>query len=121
MCSEPSFEVLSEDYPRLVEEIARRAEDDDRRTLDGLDDLGRWLGITIDTVAALLNPTVVIVDGYLRRLEPFVAPAMRRYLDAVGTLPSLSDLTVVYPTGDGSDATIPGMVVAGRDAVTARP
>ncbi|GAB93087.1 ROK family transcriptional regulator [Gordonia rhizosphera] len=119
--SEPSFDELSERYPAMIDLITKKADAGDATVDAALAEAGRWLGITIDTVASVVNPQVVFVDGYLCRLTEHVEPSLRGYLDSVGSLPSLASLSVVYRPDDADDLSTTGMIIAGRNAILARP
>lgn len=59
-----------------MDEIVRRAEGGDRETLSALSDVGRWLGVGIGNLVNVLNPEMVVVGGFYRKLHPFIASAL---------------------------------------------
>ena len=53
------------DLEKKVEEINRRAEAGDARTLAALHEVGRWVGIGAAALTNALNPGVIVLSGYL--------------------------------------------------------
>lgn len=58
-----------------IEEILRRAQDGDHRTLSALREVGHWLGIGIGNLINIFNPDQVVVGGFFYELYPFIAEA----------------------------------------------
>ncbi|MET3143930.1 UNVERIFIED_ORG: putative NBD/HSP70 family sugar kinase [Arthrobacter sp. UYEF2] len=112
--------TLAAERGRMLEELLDRADQGDPRVLAELDDAGQWLGITVDTVAAVLNPQDFIVDGYIARLGRYVERPARRQLDSIGALPSISALRFRFE--DGSEQPLHrGMLLAAAQAIAAEP
>lgn len=86
----------------LVGDLLRACREGQSSALLQMEQAGFWLAVTIDTVAAVVNPQQFIVDGYLAAFGPYVQPAMNRHLMALGTLPSLVALEVRFTEGDVS-------------------
>lgn len=61
-----------------IDEVVRRARNDDPEVLGLLENLGRHLGRGMAAVANLLNPEVVILGGYYVPLAPGSSAAPRR-------------------------------------------
>jgi predicted NBD/HSP70 family sugar kinase len=59
-----------------LEEILRRAQQGDIRTLSGLDEVGRWLGTGIGNLINIFNPDLVVVGGFFHALYPFMSGAV---------------------------------------------
>ena len=59
-----------------LEEILRRAQGGDVRTLTGLQEVGRWLGTGIGSLINIFNPDLVVVGGFFSTLYPFMSGAV---------------------------------------------
>lgn len=59
-----------------LEEVLRRAQQGDTRTLSGLEEVGRWLGAGIGNLINIFNPDLVIVGGFYHELYPFMSGAV---------------------------------------------
>ena len=70
--------VGMEDWSRgsPLEEILRRAQQGDIRTLSGLQQVGRWLGTGIGNLINIFNPDLVVVGGFFDTLYPFMSGAV---------------------------------------------
>lgn len=75
---------------RKIEPIVERARAGDPRTLDVLDELGRWIGVGAANLANLFDPQVIILGGYFVDLGDWILPAARDALES-GTLARPSD------------------------------
>jgi predicted NBD/HSP70 family sugar kinase len=60
-----------------VDELVRRAEAEDPRTLAALADGCNWLGIGAAAVCAILDPRLVVLGGYYTRLAPWMLTSVR--------------------------------------------
>jgi predicted NBD/HSP70 family sugar kinase len=58
--------------PAVVDRIVAAAEAGDRRTLDGLQSIGRWLGIGLVSLANTLDPDRIALGGMFARFHPYV-------------------------------------------------
>ncbi|MFD1212756.1 ROK family protein [Arthrobacter sp. GCM10027362] len=115
-----SLAALAAKRGRMLDELLARADEGDSLVLSQLGEAGRWLGITVDTVAAVINPQDFIVDGYVARLRRYVELPARRQLDSIGALPSISALRLRFE--DGSEQPLHrGMLLAAAQAVVAEP
>jgi predicted NBD/HSP70 family sugar kinase len=57
---------------RMVEEVVTRAQERDQRTLQALEETGRWLGIGIGNLINTLNPDQVVIGGVYQQLYPWM-------------------------------------------------
>lgn len=117
---EPAFDALVTDAEAMRAEIRARVNAGDGRAVAALTEAGRWLGITIDAVAAVVNPGNVIVDGHLGDLTRCLEPSTTEYLAAHRDLPALSELSVEF-VAPAADTVVHGMLTAARGAVVASP
>ncbi|NVM99878.1 ROK family protein [Arthrobacter sp. SDTb3-6] len=115
-----SFHLLADSHKTMLNDILAGVAGGNPRHLQTLADAGRWLGIAIDTIAAVVNPDEIVVDGYLARLRPYLEPGTRSQLETLGPLPSLSKLRITYGVG-AEDGSLQGAVLAARDTVIRRP
>src|SRR5258707_405466 len=60
-----------------VDELVRRAEAEDPRTIAALADAGNWLGIGAAAVCAILDPRLVVLGGHYTRLAPWMLTSVR--------------------------------------------
>ena len=63
------------DLSAAVEELVRRARNQERQALHALREAGCHLGYAIGVLANLLNPDVVLLGGYYEPLAPWLLPA----------------------------------------------
>jgi predicted NBD/HSP70 family sugar kinase len=70
------------DPQQQAQALLRRAETGDPRTLEGFDEIGRWLGIGISILVNMLNPGAVVLGGYFATVAPYVVPTAMRELRA---------------------------------------
>ncbi|WP_129545536.1 ROK family protein [Arthrobacter dokdonensis] len=115
-----SFSRLGSAHQSMLNELLSGAKEQDQRYLLPLKEAGRWLGIAIDTIAAVVNPDEFVVDGYLACLQEYLEPGARVQLDALSALPSLSGLRIKFGSGD-EDGSLRGAVLAARDALIRHP
>lgn len=115
-----SFSRLGSAHQSMLDELLLGAKERDPRYLEPLKEAGRWLGIAIDTIAAVVNPEEFVVDGYLACLREYLEPGARVQLNALSALPSLSGLRINFSSGD-EDGSLRGAVLAARDALIRHP
>ena len=60
------------DLELKVEEINRRAEAGDERTLAALHEVGRWVGIGAAALTNALNPGMIVLSGYLGEIGEWI-------------------------------------------------
>ena len=63
-----------------LDELVRRAQRGDPRTLQALDELGRWLGTGASLLVNVLNPSVVVLGGFYAPLGPWLLDSVRTQL-----------------------------------------
>ncbi|MBO1268194.1 ROK family transcriptional regulator [Arthrobacter cavernae] len=111
---------LSSRHEAMTAELRELLDGGDKRTAETFADAGRWLGITIDTVAGVVNPELFIVNGFLAEFRRGLETEMRGYLDGIGGLPSITRLDVDFGPG-APHQMLRGMVLAGRSRVIGQP
>jgi predicted NBD/HSP70 family sugar kinase len=72
--------VEDEGGPEVVDRILAAAEAGDPRTLDGLDSIGRWLGIGLVGLANTLDPDRIALGGMFGRFHPYVSASIANEL-----------------------------------------
>ncbi len=87
------------DLESRVEEINRRADAGDERTLAALREVGRWVGIGAAALANALNPGMIVLSGYLGEIGEWILADVEAEVafgvlapDAGGTRIALSEL-----------------------------
>jgi predicted NBD/HSP70 family sugar kinase len=63
-----------------VAEILERARAGDARTLNTLEEIGRWLGIGASILVNIVNPRVIVLGGYFVPLWPYLVDPAEREL-----------------------------------------
>jgi predicted NBD/HSP70 family sugar kinase len=111
---------LAQRHEKMVGELLARARAGEQVVLRELDRAGYWLGITVDTIAAVVNPRTLIIDGYLAALQEFLRPEMGKQLASIGALPSIADLGIIF-AGDPFAPVNNGMHIAAGLAVAQHP
>lgn len=111
---------LAQRHEEMVADLLARARDGDQLVLRELERAGYWLGITVDTIAAVVNPRMLVVDGYLAALQDYLRPEMSRQLASIGALPSITDLGIIF-TEDAFAPVNRGMQIAAGLAVALHP
>lgn len=111
---------LAQRHEDMVGQLLARARAGEPLVLREFDRAGYWLGITVDTIAAVVNPRMLVVDGYLAALQEFLRPEMGKQLASIGALPSITDLGITF----ADDPFVPvniGMQIAAGLAVAHHP
>ena len=70
----------SRDLESRLAELKRRADSGDRRTLDGLERIGRALGLGASILVNLVNPAVIVLGGYFAVLGTHMIETARAEL-----------------------------------------
>src|SRR5699024_10064479 len=99
--SDHAVERLDQLGNQLAAEILEELDNKTQRAVEVVTAAGQWLGVAIDSIAAVSNPGVVLVDGYLASLGPVLRNACTQHLEALGNLPSIAALSLEFC--DGSD------------------
>jgi predicted NBD/HSP70 family sugar kinase len=63
-----------------VAEVLERARAGDARTLNTLEEIGRWLGIGASILVNIVNPKVIVLGGYFVPLWLYLVDAAEREL-----------------------------------------
>jgi predicted NBD/HSP70 family sugar kinase len=92
----------------------------DGDVLAALAECGAWLGRGIASLVNVLNPSRVLLGGYLAEVHPHVLPALRRALDHHAQRPNRSVVTVA-PAALGRDAVLRGAVELALGPLLADP
>ena len=87
--------------------LATRAQERDARALRTLEEAGHWLGMAVASAANLLNPSGVIVGGYLARLGDWLVPGLEAEL-AARVLAAEWDAPRVVTSALGAEAAVRG-------------
>lgn len=111
---------LAQRHEAMVGELLARARKGEPLVLRELDHAGYWLGITVDTIAAVVNPRMLVVDGYLSALHEYLRPEMDKQLASIGALPSISDLGITFANDPFAPVNL-GMQIAAGLAVAHKP
>lgn len=107
-------------HEHLVGQLLSRAESGDPLVLRELCEAGRWLGITVDTIATIVNPGTLLIDGYLSALAKHLEPTMTSQLESVGPVPSISGLGISFADAPFTPVNR-GMHIAAALAVAMEP
>ena len=102
-----------------LEDVVAAADRGEQPALDGLQHIGRMLGIGVTNLVNLFNPSVVIFGGRLQHLLPYVEPEVRRALSH-GLRPSCEDVRLTEPAL-GDDSTLLGAAEHAFSAVLDDP
>ena len=111
---------LAQRHEEMIGNLLDRARSGERRVLQELDQAGYWLGITVDTIASVINPRMLVVDGYLAALQEYLRPEMSKQLASIGALPSITDLGITF-VADPFAPVNRGMQIAAGLAVARNP
>lgn len=111
---------MSGSYEDMTAELRGMLDGGDDAAVEAVADAGRWLGITIDAVSGVVNPELFIVDGFLAEFRGGLETEMRRYLDGIAGLPSLTRLAVEFAP-EAPSRMLRGMLLAGRSRVIGQP
>jgi predicted NBD/HSP70 family sugar kinase len=103
-----------------VEALLADAATGDRRALDALEDVGRWLGIGLAGLVNVLNPRVIVLGGLFAQAHPFLDGALDRELDRMA-LRGPRGMVRVTPAGLGIDAPLVGAAELALEPFLADP
>jgi predicted NBD/HSP70 family sugar kinase len=104
----------------VLDTVVARADAGDRKTLDAIAEIGRWLGLGIGNLINVFNPQLVVLGGFYHPLFPFLEKAVfdgarRGALDAPG------DIAEIAVAGLGPDAPLMGAAELAISDVIADP
>ena len=95
-----------------VEELNRRANAGDERTLAALRQIGRWVGIGAAALTNALNPGVIVLSGYLSEIGGWIKDDVEAELAAGVLAPDAGGTRIVLSTIGFSAAVRGGAAVA---------
>lgn len=103
-----------------VEALLADAAAGDRRAIEALDEVGRWLGIGLAGFTNVLNPRVIVLGGFFAQAYPFIDRALDRELDGMA-LRGPRGMVRVTPAGLGMDAPLVGAAELALEPFLADP
>lgn len=65
------------DVVQRLEELARRAEAGDARTLQAIEEVRRWLAVGASVLVNVLNPDVLVLGGYFAQMQPWLTRTLQ--------------------------------------------
>ena len=92
----------------------------DATALAALDEVGRWVGIGLAGLVNTLNPSRVVLGGYLASIHPFIAATVEESLDRLA-LAAPRALVDVVPSALGDDAPVLGAAELAFEPLLADP
>jgi predicted NBD/HSP70 family sugar kinase len=116
-----------------VAEVLERARAGNPRTLNTLEEIGRWLGIGASILVNIVNPKAIVLGGYFVPLWPYLVDAAERELarhaiapvgGAAGYLNGAGEPAQrvrMVPSALGFTAAVRGGAAVAIDAVFADP
>lgn len=107
----------AQDVERRVDEVVRRLQAQDARSLHAIAQVGRWLGVGAGILVNVLNPEVIVLGGYFGMLAPWlsvvVEPELRAQVfapDVGGSRLEFSDLAFTGPLLGGAEFVLDGVL-----------
>lgn len=67
----------------VVSCLKEAAANGDPRVLESLREAGHFLGSAVDSTMSILNPDMILLDGYLSTLQEYLLPELTRRVEAV--------------------------------------
>ena len=104
----------------LLDTVVARAHAGDRKTLEALEEIGRWLGLGIGNLINVFNPQLVVLGGFYHPLFPFLEKAVEKGA-RLGALDAPGDIAEITSSGLGSDAPLMGAAELALSEVIADP
>jgi predicted NBD/HSP70 family sugar kinase len=92
----------------------------DPAVLAALAEVGAWLGRGVASLVNVLNPSRVVLGGFLAEVHPWIVEALRRELDHHAQWPNRSVVTIVT-AALGEDSTLQGAAELAIAPVLADP
>jgi predicted NBD/HSP70 family sugar kinase len=105
---------------RKIEPLVKLARAGDRRTLDVLAELGRWIGLGAANLANLFDPQVIILGGYFAHLVDWILPSAQEALEA-GTLAGAGEAPRLATSTLGFTAAAQGGAIHAIERVMSDP
>ena len=104
----------------VVRTVCYRADSGDQRTLAGLAEIGRWLGLGIGSLMNAFNPELIVLGGNYHALFPYVRQSVIEGAAQVG-LEAPAEMVEVIRSGLGADAPLIGAAELALSAVVSDP
>lgn len=104
----------------LLDTVVARANAGDRKTLEAIEEIGRWLGLGIGNLINVFNPEMVVLGGFYHPLFPFLEKAVEKGA-RLSALEAPGDITEITSSGLGSDAPLMGSAELALSEVVADP
>jgi predicted NBD/HSP70 family sugar kinase len=104
----------------VVRTVRDRAETGDQRTLSGIAEIGRWLGLGIGSLINTFNPELIVLGGIYHALFPYVRPSVLEGA-AMVRLDAPAEMVEVIRSGLGRDAPLIGAAELALSAVVTDP
>jgi len=104
----------------VLDTALARAEAGDRRTLDAIAEIGRWLGLGIGNLVNVFNPELVVLGGFYHALFPYLEPAVAEAA-RVSAVAAPGSVVRIVSSGLGPDAPLIGAAELALSEVIADP
>jgi predicted NBD/HSP70 family sugar kinase len=106
-----------------VAEVLQRAQAGDPRTLNALEETGRWLGIGASILVNIVNPKAIVFGGYFAPLWTYLLDPAERELSRHAITPAgeAARRVRMVPSNLGFTAAVRGGAAVAIDAVFADP
>ena len=104
----------------VVRTVRDRADAGDQRTLAGIAEIGRWLGLGIGSLINTFNPELIVLGGIYHALFPYVRSSVLEGA-AMVRLDAPAEMVEVTRSGLGPDAPLIGAAELALSAVVTDP
>ncbi len=104
----------------VVRTVCDRAEAGDQRTLTGIAEIGRWLGLGIGNLINAFNPELIVLGGVYHALYPYMRRSVLEGAARV-RLDAPAEMVEVTRSGLGPDAPLIGAAELALSAVVTDP
>jgi predicted NBD/HSP70 family sugar kinase len=103
-----------------VARLLAAAAEGEREALAGLAHVGDWLGVGLAGLINTLNPSLIVLGGYLQRVHPYVATQLEQVLER-RALPASRELVSIVPGSLGIDGPLIGAAEHALESLLADP
>lgn len=103
-----------------IAEVLHAAETGERAALHALDELGRWIGIGLSSLANIFDPQLIVLGGLHAQFHPFLVETATRELRARSLVASRTGVEIV-PAAFGIDSSLVGAGEAALQPLLADP